>query len=311
MRPRPGSSNSAAKPISAAANGAWMGEREVSCVSSPCRDRSRAMLRAARRSFKSCGLRCAPRCDPAATAIPDLRVRGRGREATRARPPRARGRRGGLRRAADPRDARRAARHDLVHAAEAVALRVRRGALRARRVRLGPALPDRAGDVPRGPRGRGPALRATRRLRLRRDRGRPRSARQRPRARRQHDLAAGRQEPVPVAGAELAAEGGRGLAHGVDRAALAEAADPRGLRQRRAVRPVHLRRRRRQPPLLRHRAVRAWTSEQAALLAAVLPNPVERRADAPSPKLRERAAWIARQARNVSLDALSEPEASH
>lgn len=51
--------------------------------------------------------------------------------------------------------------------------------------------------------------------------------------------------------------------------------------------------------------------QQAALLAAVLPNPVERRADAPSPKLRKRAAWIARQARNVSLDALSEPESSH
>lgn len=46
---------------------------------------------------------------------------------------------------------------------------------------------------------------------------------------------------------------------------------------------------------------------QASLLAAALPNPVERRVDAPSPKLRARAAWIARQARSVSLEPISEP----
>lgn len=50
---------------------------------------------------------------------------------------------------------------------------------------------------------------------------------------------------------------------------------------------------------------------QAALLAAVLPNPIGRHADAPSPKLRARAAWIARQARTIRLDVLFEPEASH
>jgi monofunctional biosynthetic peptidoglycan transglycosylase len=41
--------------------------------------------------------------------------------------------------------------------------------------------------------------------------------------------------------------------------------------------------------------------EQAALLAAVLPNPVERRVDAPSRGVRARASWIARQARRVEL----------
>lgn len=50
---------------------------------------------------------------------------------------------------------------------------------------------------------------------------------------------------------------------------------------------------------------------QASLLAAVLPSPVLRRADAPSPKLRARAAWIARQARTVTLGEISGPEASH
>jgi monofunctional biosynthetic peptidoglycan transglycosylase len=51
------------------------------------------------------------------------------------------------------------------------------------------------------------------------------------------------------------------------------------------------------------------TIEEAALLAAVLPNPVERRVDAPSPRVRARAASIARQARRIQrsdmLDALS------
>ena len=41
--------------------------------------------------------------------------------------------------------------------------------------------------------------------------------------------------------------------------------------------------------------------EQAALLAAVLPNPVERRVDAPSRSVRARAAWIAGQARRVEM----------
>jgi monofunctional biosynthetic peptidoglycan transglycosylase len=43
------------------------------------------------------------------------------------------------------------------------------------------------------------------------------------------------------------------------------------------------------------------TASQAALLAAVLPNPVERRVDAPSGRVRSRAAWIARQAARVEL----------
>jgi monofunctional biosynthetic peptidoglycan transglycosylase len=41
--------------------------------------------------------------------------------------------------------------------------------------------------------------------------------------------------------------------------------------------------------------------EQAALLAAVLPNPIERRVDAPGRSVQSRAAWIARHARHVEL----------
>jgi monofunctional biosynthetic peptidoglycan transglycosylase len=39
---------------------------------------------------------------------------------------------------------------------------------------------------------------------------------------------------------------------------------------------------------------------EAALLAAVLPNPLRRRVDAPSPRVRSRAAWIERQARVIA-----------
>ena len=41
--------------------------------------------------------------------------------------------------------------------------------------------------------------------------------------------------------------------------------------------------------------------EQAALLAAVLPNPVERRVDAPGRFVQSRATWIARHARRVEV----------
>lgn len=42
------------------------------------------------------------------------------------------------------------------------------------------------------------------------------------------------------------------------------------------------------------------TLAEASLLAAVLPNPVERKVDAPSPRVHQRAAWIARQAGNLA-----------
>jgi monofunctional glycosyltransferase len=41
------------------------------------------------------------------------------------------------------------------------------------------------------------------------------------------------------------------------------------------------------------------TADEAALLAAVLPDPVGRRLDAPSAQVQARARWIARQARNL------------
>ena len=43
----------------------------------------------------------------------------------------------------------------------------------------------------------------------------------------------------------------------------------------------------------------AIDARQAALLAAVLPNPRKRRVDAPSPVVQRRAAWIQRQARQL------------
>jgi monofunctional biosynthetic peptidoglycan transglycosylase len=51
--------------------------------------------------------------------------------------------------------------------------------------------------------------------------------------------------------------------------------------------------------------------DQAALLAAVLPNPVERRVEAPSPRVRARAAWIRRQARQIARSDRTGLESSH
>jgi monofunctional biosynthetic peptidoglycan transglycosylase len=48
------------------------------------------------------------------------------------------------------------------------------------------------------------------------------------------------------------------------------------------------------------RSPRELTLDQAALLAAVLPNPVRRRVQAPSARVRERARWIATQARVIA-----------
>ena len=62
-------------------------------------------------------------------------------------------------------------------------------------------------------------------------------------ARREHDLAAAREESVPVAGPQLRAQGARGLLHGLARADVAEAPDPRGVPERRRVRARDLRRR--------------------------------------------------------------------
>ena len=110
----------------------------------------------------------------------------------------------------------------------------------------------------RGDRRRGSALRRARRLRPQVDRrvDPPASARQAP-ARREHDQPAGRQEPVPVEGPELRAQGHRGVLHDPDRDALAQAAHPRDVPQHRGVRPRRVRRRHCQPGILRHSLPRA------------------------------------------------------
>ena len=60
------------------------------------------------------------------------------------------------------------------------------------------------------------------------------------RARRQHHHPAGGEEPVPLAGPQLRAQGSRGLLHAAHRAHLAEGTHHRGVSQRRAVRRWHL-----------------------------------------------------------------------
>src|SRR5690554_7114523 len=57
-----------------------------------------------------------------------------------------------------------------------------------------------------------------------------------------HHQPADRQERVPVERAQLGAQGPGGLVHHIDGAAVAEAADPGGLRERGRVRPRGVRR---------------------------------------------------------------------
>ncbi len=54
-----------------------------------------------------------------------------------------------------------------------------------------------------------------------------------------------------------------------------------------------------------HKPPSALTLKEAALLAAVLPNPVRMRVDKPSPYVRERAAFIQQQARRLGADFLA------
>src|SRR6266853_29701 len=121
---------------------------------------------------------------------------------------------------------------------------------------------------------RGPAVPVPRRLRLRLDpRGRARQrARQAP-ARREYHLAAGGEEPVPVAGAQLRAQGPGGLLHRADRGAAAQR--------------------------FWHKPARRLSSSEAALLAAVLPNPLRLRVDRPSRYVLARRDWILGQMRGL------------
>ncbi len=54
-----------------------------------------------------------------------------------------------------------------------------------------------------------------------------------------------------------------------------------------------------------HKPPSRLSPREAALLAAVLPNPVRMRVDAPSAYVRERAAWIQQQARQLGSDYLT------
>ena len=88
-----------------------------------------------------------------------------------------------------------------------------------------------------------------------------------------HDLAAGREEPLPVAGPQLRAQGARGLAHRLHRGAVAEAAHPRGVSEHGRVRARRVRRGAASEHLLREARAASSTLGEASLLAAALPSP--------------------------------------
>ena len=97
-------------------------------------------------------------------------------------------------------------------------------------------------------------------------------------ARRQHHLAAGGQEPVPVERPQLLAQGTRGLLHAADRAHLAEGTHPRGVSEHRASSAAaSTASRPRRSALPQARADLGRTRPRA--LAAVLPSPRRYRAD--------------------------------
>ena len=89
---------------------------------------------------------------------------------------------------------------------------------------------------------RGPAVPVPRRLRFQlHPRGGARQRARQATARREHHLAAGRQEPVPVVRPQLRAQGPGGLLHRADRDAVAQGAHPGDVPEHRAVRRRHLR----------------------------------------------------------------------
>ena len=145
----------------------------------------------------------------------------------------------------------------------------------ARRAHRGAARPDRAGAAARGDLGRGRQLLHPSRDRLARAaRGVLRSRRHLRDARRLDHHPAGRQEPVPLAGAQLRAQGAGDAAGGLDRSGPAQAprawrsisTSPNGARTASSARK----------PAARHafgKSARQLTAREAALLAAVLPSP--------------------------------------
>ncbi len=148
---------------------------------------------------------------------------------------------------------------------------------------LGPLAADFAARGGRRDRRGGPEVPGARRVRLRADREGRGRCRTRPAvARREHDQPAGGQEPVPVARPDLVTQGTRGLVHRLDRAAVAKAANSRGLPEQRAVRPRDLGRGSGKPRLLRQgrRAPRTPRSGAARRRAAE-PDPLPRRESRP------------------------------
>ena len=163
--------------------------------------------------------------------------------------------------------------------------------------KLAPARRDLAEPDARRDRRRGCPILPASRVRLGRDRGGLGAlpAGSSAAGRRQHDLDADREKPVPVAGPRLAAQGARSLVHGMDRAGLEQAADYRGLSEYRRMGPRHLRRRGRRAALFQQTGRGADRVREAARLAAVLPDPLDRSARSPGPAARRHAAFILEQ----------------
>ena len=123
-------------------------------------------------------------------------------------------------------------------------------------------------------------------------------------ARRLDHHPAGGEKPVPVAGPQRGPQGAGVSAGDVDRSRAAEAADPGNLsqhRRTRPVRPVRRRGRRRSMPSAIRR--RRLSPREAALLAAILPNPVRRSARNPGPGVRRLAGTYMARAQAAACSA--------
>ena len=116
--------------------------------------------------------------------------------------------------------------------------------------------------------------------------------------RRVHAVAANRQEPVSVGWPQLAAQRAGGRIDVGHRAGVDQAAHSDGVPEHRRVRRRGVWRRGGITTLF-HKPAKRLTAAEAALLAAVLPNPHRFRADAPSGYVIQRQQWIMRQMRQL------------
>ena len=113
---------------------------------------------------------------------------------------------------------------------------------------------------------------------------------------------AGGEKPVPVAGPQRGPQGAGTAAGAMDRLGAAEAADPGNLPQHRRTRALRPVRRAKPAPCMPSAArPRSLSPREAALLAAILPNPVKRSARNPGPGVRRLAGTYMARAQAAEL----------